>query len=238
MKIQKIKNAIKRKINGYESGINFYSQGGEDMILKNIFRKKIYKPEPGFYVDIGAYHPSNMSNTYSLYVCGWRGINIDARPGCMKAFNKIRPGDINLEIGVGSKEEILTYYFIDEESSMNSFSKDFLVKAGVYEKVKKEIPVQVYSLSSVLEKYKSEFNKIDLLSIDAEGLDMDIIKSNDWEKYRPSVIIIELDCLSLNDVIKNDTAKYLYSLGYESVAKNIIAWNVASVFFVDKNFEY
>jgi hypothetical protein len=58
----------------------------------------------GFYIDVGAHHPFRYSNTHMLYRRGWRGINIDPIPGAKIAFDRFRPGDINLEMGVGCKK--------------------------------------------------------------------------------------------------------------------------------------
>ncbi|MFM6346540.1 MAG: hypothetical protein ACKPFK_15520, partial [Dolichospermum sp.] len=87
-----------------------YSQEGEDLILARFFEKE----KNGFYVDIGAHHPQRFSNTYYFYLKGWSGINIDAMPGSMKIFDDLRPLDINLEIPISDKSEILTYYEFDE----------------------------------------------------------------------------------------------------------------------------
>src|SRR5713226_7824178 len=94
-----------------------YSQFGEDMVLKKIFQDK---PD-GFYVDVGAFHPKYYSNTYLLYLKGWKGINIDATPGSMEAFKRIRPRDCNLEMPIGSRKQTLTYYMF-EEPAFNGFS--------------------------------------------------------------------------------------------------------------------
>ncbi|MFM5955986.1 MAG: FkbM family methyltransferase, partial [Dolichospermum sp.] len=72
-------------------------------------------------MDIGAHHPQRFSNTYYFYLKGWSGINIDAMPGSMKIFDDLRPLDINLEIPISDKSEILTYYEFDEPA-LNSFS--------------------------------------------------------------------------------------------------------------------
>lgn len=73
---------------------NFYSQDGEDTLLTAFYESQ---PEyKGFYVDIGALHPLRFSNTQIFYDRGWHGINIDATPGSMKLFNKVRPNDINI----------------------------------------------------------------------------------------------------------------------------------------------
>lgn len=76
---------------------HFYSQEGEDMVLRKIFKNQ----KKGFYVDIGAHHPKRFSNTHLLYKKGWKGINIDVTPGSIKLFNQLRPRDTNLELGVG-----------------------------------------------------------------------------------------------------------------------------------------
>ena len=115
-------NNILRRIHiflSWSPWINYsYSQEGEDMVLQRIFAQKEY----GFYIDVGAHHPKRFSNTYLFYKKGWRGINIDALPGSMDLFNKVRPNDINLEVGIGYKEEELNYYMFNE-SALNSFSK-------------------------------------------------------------------------------------------------------------------
>ncbi len=85
--------------------INSYSQEGEDMVLRRLFEQKTV----GYYVDVGAHHPKRFSNTYYFYKRGWRGINIDAMPGSMKLFNKMRPRDINVEIPVSSGEGEILY---------------------------------------------------------------------------------------------------------------------------------
>src|SRR5690242_3324544 len=66
--------------------VKSYSQEGEDRILHSIFETVA----DGFYVDIGAHHPKRFSNTYLFYQRGWRGINVDAMPGSMVRFKRVR----------------------------------------------------------------------------------------------------------------------------------------------------
>ncbi len=49
-----------------------FSQFGEDAMLQSYLRDG-----PGFYVDVGSGSPTEGSNTYALYLRGWRGILID-----------------------------------------------------------------------------------------------------------------------------------------------------------------
>ena len=212
MNFDNIKRKIKKIILGHEIDNYFFSASGEDAILQAIFFKKLSSKEKGFYIDIGAYHPYHASNTHLFYINGWTGINIDACPGSMNIFNKVRPKDINLEIGISNCSEELTYYFIDENSSMNSFSKKHLQEIEMLKHVKKEIPVRTYRLSEILDKYMPKNQSIDFINIDVEGFDKEVISFNNWEKYRPKVIVIELPVKTLDDVLKNETTKYLNHL--------------------------
>src|SRR5436190_18531451 len=76
--------------------ISSFSQEGEDMLLRREFERQA----SGFYVDVGAHDPHRFSNTHYFYKCGWRGINIEARPGSSRLFKRWRPRDISLEIPI------------------------------------------------------------------------------------------------------------------------------------------
>lgn len=238
MNISKLKSKIRKLILGYDVPTYYFSQCGEDAILEALFSKKLRNRQKGFFVDVGAYHPYKHSNTYLFYINGWSGINIDPCPGSMKLFNKIRNRDINLEIGVSDEAGSLTYYLIDKGSTMNTFSKENLLNLSMYKYVKEEIPVGVRTLKDIFEEYSNQFEHIDLLTIDAEGFDLKILQSNDWNKYQPDVIAIELNVTTLQDVITNESTLYLENLGYKVVAKNVVISNVATVFFVRNGFEY
>ncbi len=234
----KIKRAVRRLLLGYDVSSYYFSQGGEDSILQNIFHKKLKDNTPGFYVDIGAFHPYRHSNTFLFYKRGWSGLNIDARPGSMNLFEKKRKRDINIEIAISDESNTLTYYYIDEKSPMNSFSKQNLMKIGMLTKVKKEIEIKTHTLADVFDKYLGKSKHIDFLNIDVEGLGYNVLKSNNWSLYRPDVIIIELDVTEIDDIFQIEAAKYLMNLGYKAIAKNVILKGAASVFFVSSQFNY
>lgn len=99
------------------SNFSSFSQEGEDLILHRLFQdyEHITKTKlEGFYIDVGAHHPIRFSNTFSFYVKGWSGINIDPTPGGMEAFRNIRPRDVNLELAVSDKKEKLKFYLFEE----------------------------------------------------------------------------------------------------------------------------
>ena len=193
-----------------------FSQEGEDIILENIFaRKKI-----GFYVDIGAHHPTRFSITQKLSLSGWRGINIDANPDCFDAFQEMRKRDINLICGISDVESELTYYKF-HEPALNTFSKEkyeSLIKETHY-KLKETLKISTQRLESVLSKYVPENTEIDLMSIDVEGFEMNVLKSNDWNRFSPNVILLEDVSYQLEDLYKNPCHVFLKEKGYSATSK-------------------
>lgn len=194
-----------------------FSQEGEDRILDRLFERQ----NEGFYVDIGAHHPQRFSNTYLFYLKGWRGINIDAMPGSMELFKKLRPRDINIEAAISDSSEILTYYMFDEPA-LNGFSEK--VSFGRNNRSKNKVvdkrPIRTLQLSEVLDEHLQVGQEIDFLSIDVEGLDYQVLLSNNWSKYKPKIILIEELSASLDFVNSSSKIRILLKdEGYELFAK-------------------
>ena len=215
--------SVKEKIidikNNYFDGyaLKSYSQEGEDMILRRLFEDQ----QTGFYVDVGAHHPKRFSNTYFFYKKGWSGINIDAMPDSMKPFNKIRPRDINIEKPVSEKKQILTYYAFNEPA-LNTFSKDLAdeyVKSAHFIKFTKDI--ETSTLTEILDTNLPKNQEIDFLSIDVEGLDFIVLQSNNFNQYKPKVILIEILGSSLSDIENNEITQYLKQFEYAIYAKAV-----------------
>ncbi|MDH5645416.1 MAG: FkbM family methyltransferase [Candidatus Heimdallarchaeota archaeon] len=206
-----------------------YSQEGEDRVLYRIFEGI----KSGFFVDVGAHHPRRFSNTYLFYKQGWRGINIDAMPGSMAGFKKDRPLDINLELPVSNSGKELTYYSFNEPA-LNGFSKELTefrenLGAGYY--VEEKTLLKTHKLSEILNNYIPQSTEIDFMTIDVEGLDFEVIQSNDWKKFRPKIILVEILNFSVDDIFDNDVYLYLKDRGYEFYAKT-----VNTVFFCRSDF--
>ncbi len=201
---------------GYHSYAPSFSSAGEDMILRHIIGSD---KQNGFFVDVGAYHPIRSSNTYFFYLHGWRGINIEARPGSKALFDRVRPHDINLEIGISGRREELTYYFIDDDSTMNSFSREFLDHLGIFSLVKREIQVPVMPLAEALERYVPDNQVIDFMNVDVEGYDLEALRSNDWQRFRPKFVVVEDKSA---DPDKSEIACFLKTCDYEVCVQNVI----------------
>jgi len=207
-----------------------YSQDGEDMILRSVFADK----KKGFYVDVGAHHPKRFSNTYYFYKLGWTGINIDPLPGSMNIFNKIRSNDINIEKAISLKKQILTYYMFNE-SALNGFSKELSEKRYKGDNnqysLESTIDLETVTLEHILNQNLPEDQRIDFLSIDVEGLDFDVLRSNNFIKFRPKVILIEILGKHFDEILQSDIANFLSNYDYEFYSKS-----ARTVFFICSSF--
>jgi len=195
-----------------------YSQEGEDMILKRIFEGK----EHGFYVDIGAHHPRRFSNTHFFYCKGWSGINIEPNPEGVAAFQRERSRDINLQLAVSDHEGELTYYLFDDPA-LNSFNKELTdqrLRTSHYKLIgTKAIPVQ--RLEVLLRKHLPSGTKIDFLTVDVEGLDMCVLRSNDWKTFRPAWVLIESLGSTVEMAIASEETAFMREQEYELYAKTV-----------------
>jgi FkbM family methyltransferase len=173
-------------------GCYTYAQHGDDLIVVAVFDAMGVK-HPS-YLDVGAHHPFNISNTALLYARGSRGVNIEANPNLVDAFREHRPEDVTLNVGVSpAPGQDLTFYMIDKWSGRNTFSKDIaeeFVRAYPQFQITETISVPVVTIDAVVTQY---FNGVfpDFLSIDVEGLDEPVLRSINYEKSAPKVICVE-----------------------------------------------
>lgn len=195
-----------------------YSQRGEDLVIDRLSGYK----KRGFYVDVGAYDPDRFSNTKRFYLKGWKGINIEPNTSNYKSFLRERERDINLNSGIGNHNTKLNFYqFIPD--TLSTFSQK---EAGKYQKQGYKLvgttKVLVRRLKTIFEQYRPH-NKIDFVSIDTEGYEIEVLKSNDWTKYKPTLICIE----SIEHAVKNKKSRpiknidnFLIEKGYKKVFDN------------------
>jgi len=207
-----------------KEGKKSYAQFGEDLIIDMLFhilgKKKIN------YLDIGANFPKHYSNTYFFYKRGNTGVCIEPDKELYESYTKIRPRDQVLNIGIGSgmEDEFKDFYYYEGyKKGLNTFSE---VRVKEIENVLKDKTqkrsVMLSNINKIIAKY---FTSVpDLLSIDVEGLDLEIMKSLDFEKYAPSVICCEINTLNdKNEIVENvDLKQLLLTNGYFEYAHTFI----------------
>lgn len=205
----------KWKINFFPSFYSSHSQFGEDMLLRSLFNNK----REGFYVDIGAHHPVYYSNTYHFYLKGWRGINVDAAPGSMDKFKSLRCKDKNIEACLGPENGVEIDFYLFEKAALNTFDKEMAEKAKQNSPLLAVEKLKTRTLEDLLDHHLPQGQKIDFLSVDVEGLDEMILKSNNWNKYAPEVVLFEDHNLKLDNLGDSAIVRFLQSHNYEIVGK-------------------
>lgn len=191
-----------------------FSQEGEDLFLIEFFKNK----SEGFYVDVGAFHPFRINNTYALYKKGFRGINIDISATSIDFFNLARSDDINLNIGASNKFENKIFFSKKNLSFHNTFSKSLAESKIQNEPFKKKYYIECKPLTQIIDDTKFSNKKIDFLNIDAEGHDYEVLRGLDLKKYSPKIICIEISPLieKKNKNYKNTKIfKYLLKNNYK-----------------------
>lgn len=179
-----------------------YSQHGEDLIIYNALCHMDYFRDGKLpsYIDIGAHHPYDISNTALFYRLGCRGINIEANPELIKEFEKERPDDVNLCFGIGGEEGEFPFYMTDF-AGLNSFKKEnieyneFLVerdtgKKETYE-IRNVVNIQIKKLPDVIAEY-CDGKWPDFLSIDIEGMEFESLSICDLSDG-PKLMAVEVN---------------------------------------------
>ena len=154
------------------------------LFIINHFKKR----KKGFYIDVGCYHPIRLSNTNFLYNKGWSGINIDISKKSIDLFNIARKQDINLNLGVGAKNNTSTGYFHKNLYFGNTLNYNHSKK--LFNNVLKK-KIKTFKLENIINKYAKN-KKIDFLDIDCEGDDYDVLKGLNLKKNKIDLISIEM----------------------------------------------
>jgi FkbM family methyltransferase len=214
----------------------FYGQFGEDASLQSYFANQAWNStkdareiNKGFYVDIGCYSPIRISNTYWFYKRGWRGINVDLSHTTIEAFKAARPEDIHVNAAISNEttKTELDFFEFGASSVFNTLDAESAAKTekkiGTKPIARK---VDVLTLEKLFDTYLPENQKISFINVDAEGHDLEVLMSNNWLKYKPQVIVVEVHEPDFQMLPKHPVFVFLQSHGYQ-----IQSWLNPSIIF-------
>ena len=159
-----------------------YSNWGIDMMADFIFREK----NKGVFIDIGCHHPMINNNTYPLYKRGWNGINIDIDYSAIDSFNFLRSKDTNIEIAVSDSIGNSDLFFYHNRAAKNTLSKEKGLDAKQIRSIK------TTTLNKIIEESIYKDQKINFLTIDVEGFELNVLRGFDFKKYKPELVVVEL----------------------------------------------
>ena len=208
-----------------------YSFGTIDILVNYFFKNK----HDGFYVDVGCQNPISNNNTYLLYKNkNWNGMNIDLDQKNIDLFNLVRKRDLNIKAAVSSGNFKKKIYFYHSKSAINTLEKK--ISNFQNAKVKKIIDVDTVTLNQLL--FKNNIKKIDFLSVDVEGHEINVLNGFNIKKYSPQLVVVEFLDLkmkkfefynnSIKNILDSDIYKYFIKNNY-----SLINWNHGDLVFVN-----
>jgi FkbM family methyltransferase len=178
-----------------------YSAAGEDRLVLSWLQVayQLYDGANIRYCDIGAAHPARLNNTYALYRIGASGVLIEPDPEQAKVLQEARPRDTVLKVGAAFDDRrsaklkrftarVFNTFSTDQANMVVESSKNW--KPDQLQEIVDEIEVELVPINSILEEHFPN-GEIHFVSIDAEGVDFFILKSIDFERFRPKMICIE-----------------------------------------------
>lgn len=230
VKKESLKNKCYEKITlpNYES--EYYGQHFEDIIIIGLLRTiygSHFKLSNVNYIEIGAHHPISGSNTYIFYKNGSSGALIEPNEDFYSIIKSTRPRDLLIEKAVVVDPKITTrmFYKVDK-TELCTLNKKFIddwntLRSNTPKEAKILSRKKVHTLhinQALEESFKDK--KIDLLSIDIEGGELEVIKSIEFNKYKPHIICLEWNC-NINGC-KEDIISSMKKLGYVFCSDTVV----------------
>lgn len=173
-----------------------YSQYGEDRIMLALLRAQVCDRESRSfqsikYIEIGGNHPVRNSNTWLLYKLGCSGTLVEANPKLASLLSQVRPRDQVVPVAVvpDAQERVLLH--LGKYDELSSLRADHIESFGDFNGlggIERAISVPAININTLLEQTP---DPLDYLSIDVEGLDVDLLEALDFARFQPAFIQAE-----------------------------------------------
>jgi FkbM family methyltransferase len=170
-----------------------YSQAGEDILVSHLFVELgLRRPS---YLDIGAHHPTWLSNTFFFYRRRSRGVLVDPDPSVARRLKLRRPRDTFVNAAVAGEDGERTMYMfrggtfaLAHMNTLSPESADEFRREGW--KPVGTMTVPVLSPTTLMERHCAG-KAPDLVSLDIEGVDLEVLRAWDFGRFRPRALIVE-----------------------------------------------
>jgi FkbM family methyltransferase len=190
-----------------------FAQFGEDLVAGGLLSAiGVEKPT---YMDVGAYEPIRSNNTYLFHRRGCRGVLVEPNPGLTDKLKRKRPGDTVLAAGIGVDDNPEADYYVLSDDELNTFDKDQAERLTreTSTKLIKVVKMPLLNINRVIAEHFGG-GAPDFLSIDIEGLDFAVLKSLDFNRFRPKLLCVET-VITATMKHNADTLALMAEKGYE-----------------------
>jgi hypothetical protein len=172
-----------------------YAQAGEDRIIYFLF--EMLGSVGGLrYADLGAAFPTGHNNTYLFYTLGGSGVLVEADPAYGPAYRQVRPRDRVEQAAIVperlSKQGSTVRFHAMQNPGWSTVSDEHVQVAASLGKgpVRQTLAVPSMTINELLQKHFPD-GRLDILSMDLEGVDWEVLGELDLTRVRPKLIVIE-----------------------------------------------
>lgn len=141
--------------------------------------------QTGFFLDVGTNMPVVLNQTYELEQAGWSGLLFEPQPELEAEIRASRRATL-YQIACGPPERN------DSRMRLHLLGGQSSLRPGTTahrDEYRETVEVPVRTLDSVLEA--EGVDKVDFVSIDVEGFELDVLRGFSLSRYRPDLILIE-----------------------------------------------
>ena len=203
-----------------------YSSNSEDVILHRLFGDR----SSGFYIDVGAGHPTFDNDMRALYDQGWSGINVEPNPQFFTELVRERPRDRNLQLALSDEDGVLDYWEV-AGTGLSTCDIEEAARARAKGHNVSQTSVRSTTLAQILDEVQP--SAIDILKVDVEGYEIRVLQGNDWTRYRPAVIQVEVTIPETPERRPDRLRPFLEQNGYD-----FAYFDGLNDFFVERSFVY
>lgn len=203
-----------------------YAQCGEDLVMTFLLRH--FKVEQPSYLDIGCWEPVRSNNTYLFYLRGGRGVLVEPNPALADRIRELRPEDRLVTAGIGVTDAAEADYYMFNEPQLNTFDPEEIKRLATQPHIKLEQTIKL-PLVNINRVIGEQLGKTpDVVSIDIEGLDLAVLRTLDFDRYRPRMVCAETQVAA---TLRHnpETVPFMASKGYE-----VRGLTFANTIFLDK----
>jgi len=186
----------------------WYSQLGQDKDVVEFYNGK----KNGYFIEIGANNGITLSNTYALETqYGWTGICVEPIPQRFQECKQNRPNSICFPYAVYSRGNTIVKFNIETHDLLSGINQKFSLLNR-----SKRILVETRTFQQVLQEANAP-SRVDYLSLDTEGTELEILKSVNLNEYTFGMITVEHN---FQQPKRSETRSFLESNGYTFLKEN------------------
>lgn len=166
------------------------------------------RPE-GFFVEVGANDPRNGSQTWFLESQGWNGILVEPLARFYAALSAARPQSRVVQAACSAPgHPPTTEFFVGEDSRHSSLRRNVFDADTRYAQTE---TVRLLTLDELLAE--AGHPRLDFVSIDVEGLQLEVLRGFDLARHQPRLLFVE------DHLLNWDTHFHLRRRGYRLVKR-------------------